>query len=359
MEKVIVIDWLDKYGGAERVIRYLDQIFSFDKMYTLINIMKEDDLDKIQNYHKRPVIDTVLRKIGPRFRWFFPTYFGLIKSLKIDKDVDLIISSSHSVAKGVQKSNPNQIHISYFQQRNNNYIWDEPDLYLGKFKYVLAPLLYFLRKLDLKQAKNPDYIISNSIYTQQWVKKRYNRDSEVVYPPIDFSVFTPSYTKDDYYVVVGRLATIKKFDLVIKAFNTNGKPLIIIGDGDEAAYLKSIAKDNIKFLGFLESSEINPILNQAKAFIQMGVEGFGIAPVEAQYCGTPVIGYGFGALLETVIDQQTGILFNQQTEKALNDAIIKFEQISFDYEMIHHHAKKFSIESFNQNILACVKQLTD
>lgn len=351
MKKVIIIDWLDKYGGAERVIKYLDQIFEFDKMYTLVNLMSQSDLKKLKNNTDTQVVDTGLRKAGKRFRWFYAIFFYLIKTIKIDKDVDLIISSSHSIAKGIRKTNDNQMHISYFQHRNNNYIWDEVDTYLGRYKSLLYPLILLLRKLDYQQAQQPDYIISNSKFVQEWVKETYNRESVVVYPPVDFKFFNFEPEKGDYYVAIGRLATIKRFDLIVKAFNKNKKKLIVIGDGEESDSLKSMANDNIQFLGFLGSQEINYYIKKAKGFIQMGIEGFGIAPLEAQYCGTPIIAYGKGALLETVIENKTGIFFYNQTEEDLNKAIVNFENQKFDYEFIHLHAKQFSIENFKNNIL--------
>jgi glycosyltransferase involved in cell wall biosynthesis len=351
MKKVIVIDWLDKYGGSERVIRYLDQILNFDTYHTLINIMDKNDIEKITNSKPRTIIDTKLKVFGSKFRLLYFSFFSLIKQIKIDSNVEVIISSSHCVAKGIKKTNPNQIHISYFQARNNNYIWDEADLYLGKFKPLFMPLLKVLRKWDVKQAQGPDVIIANSIFVQNWVKNTYKRDSFLVYPPVDFSTFNFSDKKDDYYVAVGRLVQIKKFDIVIKAFNQNKKKLYIIGDGVELAYLKSITtNENIVFLGFLESGQINEYLKHAKGFIQMGIEGFGIAPVESQYCGTPVLAYAEGAVLETVIDKKTGIFFNEQDPDILNKAITDFEKINFDYHYIHGHAKQFSIENFKKNI---------
>lgn len=350
MKKIIVVDWLDKYGGAERVIAYLDQVFQFDKMYTLINLMNKNDLEKLTNNKPRLIVDTKLRWFGKKFRWIYPIFFGVIKTINIDPDTDLIISSSHSIAKGVKKTRKDQLHISYFQHSNNNYIWGQIDVYLGKYKYALYPLIKILRKLDYKQAQNPDYIICNSKFVQKWTKETYNRDSVVIYPPVDFDNFDFNDQKEDYYIIIGRLATIKRFDIVIKAFNKLGKRLIVIGDGEESSYLKQIAGNNIEFLGFLESSQINNYLNKAKAFIQMGVEGFGIAPLEAQYCGTPVIGFGEGALLETVITDKTGIFFYEQSTEALIKSIEEFEGKTFNYSEINQHARKFSIDNFKKNI---------
>lgn len=350
MKKIIVIDWLDKYSGSERVITYLDQIFKFDKMYTLINQMSEEDLNKLKNGRSIKVEDTVLRFSKSKFRWFYFLFFYLIKTIKIDQDVDLIISSSHSIAKGVKKTNKNQLHISYFQNKNNNYIWDEIDLYFGKTKYFLLPIIYLLRKLDILQAQKPDVIICNSVFTKNWVKEKYNRDSFVIYPPIDFTPFDFTPIKEEYYITIGRLAKIKKLDLVVKAFNINKKKLIIVGDGEELQYLKSISNNNIVFTGFLTSNEINNYLKHARGYIQMGIESFGIAPLEAQYCGTPVIAFKNGAILETVIEDKTGVFFENQSIEDLNNAINRFEKIKFDYDFINNHSKSFSIDNFKEKV---------
>ena len=271
--------------------------------------------------------------------------------MKVSPEVDYFISSSHSIAKGVTKSRKDQIHISYFQARNSNYIWDEIDLYFGKSKYLFYPLLLILRKIDIKQAQKPDYIISNSKFVQQWVKKTYNRESIVIYPPINFENFELVKHKSDYYVIVGRMASIKRFDVVIKAFNQNKKKLIVIGDGEKLDDLVRLStSDNIHFFGFLESKLVGEYICKAKAFIQVGIEGFGIAPLEAQACGTPVIAFAKGGVVETVIDKQTGVFFDEQTEESLNFAINEFEELQFDQTLIRNHALSFSHEVFEKKM---------
>lgn len=351
MKKAIIVDWLDKYGGAERVIAKINQIFQFDEVYTLTNIMRKEDFVELFPQKKIRVHDTFLRVFKKKFRLFYFIFFWVIKRIKISSEIDYFISSSHSVAKGITKSRKDQIHISYFQARNSNYIWDEVDLYLGKTKYFFYPLLLLLRKIDVKQAQKPDYIVSNSIFVQKWVKKTYNRDSTVIYPPINFENFKLVKHKSDYYVIVGRMASIKRFDVVIKAFNQNKKKLIVIGDGEKTDELKKLSNsDCIIFLGFLESQKVSDYISKAKAFIQVGVEGFGIAPLEAQACGTPVIAYAEGGVLETVINNKTGVFFKEQTEESLLDAIHKFEQLQFDHRAMREHALSFSQEIFEKKM---------
>lgn len=350
MKKALIVDWLDKYGGAERVIGAFERIFSFDITYTLTNIMLPDDLKKIYPQGNPQIRETAIKKLGRKFRMSFFVFHYFINRITIDNDVELIISSSHAIAKGIRKSNPKQLHISYFQARNFNYIWSDYELYFGKYRYLIFPIVYFLRKIDLKQAKNPDYIVSNSIFVQQWVKEKYQRDSIVIYPPVALHNFPLQEQKEEYYVAVGRLVSVKRFDLAIKVFNENKKRLIIIGDGDQAKNLRKMAGPNITFTGFLDSKEVGNYIRNAKGFIQTGIEGFGIAPIEAQSCGTPVVAFAKGGVLETVINNKTGIFFYNQTVTDLSRAITDFESTAFDPNLIRAHALTFSSERFEVEI---------
>jgi len=357
MRKVIVVDWLDTYGGAERVIKSLYSIFSFDKCYTLINIMSKNNQNKIFSKHPAIIKETTLKHCGSKFRWFFILFHFLIDKIKIDQSADIIISSSHSVAKGVKKSRKNQLHISYFQARNFKYIWADYKLYFGKFSFLVLPIIKLLRRADIHQSRNPDYIISNSNYVKEWVKDTYNRDSEVIYPGVDLSKFNLKTEKKEFYVTVGRLEPYKRFDLIVDAFNETGKKLIIIGDGSQLKQLNKRAKHNIEFRGFLESEEVFNYISEAKGFVHAGIEDFGIAPIEAQACGTPVIGYNKGGLKETVIHNKTGILFEQQSYDSIIEALVEFEKVRFNYKEVREHALKFSSERFEEEFKTKVEKL--
>ncbi|EHO15486.1 glycosyltransferase [Myroides odoratimimus] len=352
MKKALVVDWYDKYGGAERVVAILNKEYSFDETYTMVNVMSENDLNKIYTLQNRKIITSSLQIFGKFFRVLFPLFPFFIRKLKVDSDIEMIISSSHCVAKGIRKSRKEQVHFSYFQARNFKYIWEEAALYFGVFTPLFTPLFRFLQKQDYKQAQLPDYIIVNSKFVQQWVKKNYNRDSIVIYPPVNTEKFNLCIDKEDYYVTVGRLVEYKRFDVIVKAFKDNGKRLVIIGDGSMKKKLETIAIDsqNIEFKGFLESEDVYKYISRAKGFIHAGVEDFGIAPLEAQACGTPVIAYGQGGVLETVIDGVTGVLFEEQTEVSLNKAIQFFERIEFDLNLVRQNAMRFSENNFVKNI---------
>ena len=351
MKKALVVDWLDKYGGAEKVIQALETSVNFDEIHCLVNIMNASELNKMFP-NKQQIKTTFLQNFGSKFRFLYPFFFKTIKKLKISNDVNLIISSSHSVAKGVKKSNQNQIHISYFQAPNSNYIWQDAPLYFKKIYPLVKWVLPVFRKRDYTDAQNPDFIICNSKFVQNWVKINYKRESTVIYPPVNLNDFPLKEVKQDFYVIAGRMATIKRFDLVIEAFNISKKRLIVIGDGEELKDLKNIATSpNIEFLGFQNVDVLSDYLQNAKAFIQMGVEGFGIAAIEAQSCGTPVICYKKGGIIETVTENKTGLFFTEQNAESLNKCVEKFEKKNWNHKEIHAHAQQFSDKKFHENIL--------
>lgn len=246
------------------------------------------------------------------------------------------------------------MHISYFQAPNANYIWDEAPVYFGKAYPLIKPLLYLLRKKDRKHGQRPDYIIANSVFVQNWVKEKYNRESIVIYPPVNLTHFNLKKEKEEYYIAVGRIAHIKRFDVLIEAFNQNKKRLIVVGEGDLLDTLKKKAGSNISFKGFIDNEMIGDLLGSAKAFIQTGIEGFGIAPLEAQACGTPVIAYRKGGVVETVIEDETGVFFDEQTADSLNKAIRLFESKTFNPELISEHAHQFSEERFKEEVTSFV-----
>lgn len=346
MKKALVVDWLDKYGGAERVISVLHKTFQFDEIYALANVMREEDLAKIYQQQPREIHTTFLQKFGKYFRSAFFLMHNQMEKLTVDKDVKLIVSSSHAVAKGIQKTTENQVHISYFQARNFKYIWEDQDLYFGKWSKMLTPLIKRLQKKDIEQAQYPDYMIANSHFVRQWIKEKYNRDSQVIYPPTDLHRFPLCQQKEDYYVAVGRLEPYKRFDIVVEAFNQTGKKLVIIGDGSQKNKLRKSAGKNIVFTGFLNSDEVCSYMSKAKGFVHAGIEDFGITAVEAQSCGTPVIAFNQGGMKETIIEGKTGVTFSETTPENLNQALEQFEKLPFDYQAIHLHAQKFSEERF-------------
>lgn len=360
-EEVLVVDWLDLYGGAEKVISEIDKIYEFDKVYTLVDVRKESQ--KAKFFKNDPiVVSTKLQILGKYFRYALPLFPFFIKSIKIDRGYKLIISSSHNIAKGVRKSSPDQTHISYIQSRNLKYIWDEEqiDLYFGKLKFLINPFINYLRKYDIKSAQQPDLLIANSEYQKEWIKEHYGRESVVVYPPVDLTQFQFYPDKQDYYVSVGRFAKMKRFDVLIDAFNQMpDKKLVLIGDGELMSDFKKKAGPNIIFPGFLPSDKVYNYVKKAKAAIYVGIEDFGIAAVEAQACGTPVIAYKVGGTSETIINEETGLHFSEQSAEGIIRAVNKFGKLRFDFQKISRHAQNFDKELFITNFREIINKVRE
>ena len=349
MKKILIVDWLDKYGGAERVLTVLNKHFDFDKCFTLINKMSNGDLNRVFYGKKIEIVESNLRLVKSEFRYLFFLFPFFISRFKSNDNDAIIISSSFSVAKGFKKQS-NQTHICYYQARNQRYIWDDENIYFTRIqKIILSPLLYILRKIDINHSRRPDFIIANSLFVKDWIKNNYNIDTPVIYPPVDTKLFKLQKNKEDYFITTARLEPYKRVDLLVKAFNKTQETLYVVGDGSMKKRLKRIANQNIRFFDFLEPNKVMKLVSKAKAFVHAGKEDFGIAPVEAQSCGTPVIAYNLGGLSETVIDGKTGILFNAQSTDAILDALTRFKQTEFNFEKISEHAEQFSEENFIMN----------
>lgn len=359
MKNILVVDWLDKYGGAERVVSAITNALSFDKCHMLINVMKQSDASKVFSGKDIQIKETNLKYFGKNFRYFFFLFSYFLKEMKIEKDTNLIISSSFSVAKGVRKTSKKQLHICYYQARNQRYLWDNKGIYFSKLiRAFLSPVLAILKRIDIDQSKNPDYIIANSRYIQNWIKQNYKRDSFLIHPPVDINKFPVIKEKENYYVTAARLEPYKRIDLLVSAFNKLNDELIIIGSGSQKKKLMDKANANIKFIDYASSEIVHSTVGKAKAFLHAGLEDFGIAPVEAQACGTPVIAYGKGGVLETVIEGSTGILFFEQTPEAILKAIKRFNQTKFDSIKLRENAERFSRHIFEKKFKSYVLNKT-
>ena len=279
------------------------------------------------------------------------------------REYDLVISSSHALAKGVITS-PDQIHISYVHTPMR-YAWDQMHTYLTQsklsklgFEIPIRIMLYKLREWDFYSSQRLDYIIANSNFTAKRIKKYWGLESEVIHPPVDVERFNYKEERDNFYLSVNRLVPNKRIDLLIKSFNQLNLPLLIIGDGPERLKLEKIAKPNIRFLGKKSDLEVVNYMSRCKAFVYAGVEDFGIAPVEAMASGSPIIAFGKGGILDTVNcllkskpnQLSNGILFKRQTAIDIIDTINWFEDKKiwkkFDPQDLNNYAKNFSSKNF-------------
>ncbi|APY08492.1 glycosyl transferase family 1 [Winogradskyella sp. J14-2] len=355
MKKALIHDWYYINGGAEKVIHSFNNIWDDFNHYAIVDFLNYKDRAYILN--GKTVNTSFIQNLPTarsnhrKFLQFFPY---AIEQFDLS-DYDLILSSSASVAKGVL-THQNQLHVCYCHSPMR-YAWDLYHQYLkesnfGYLKKIYAKrVLHKVRIWDVINSNRVDVFVANSNYISGRIKKIYNREAKVIYPPVDVQKFTLEKSKSDYYFTASRMVPYKKIELIVRAFNRMpSKKLIVAGAGPELKKIKAIAKENIELLGFIEDEILTRYMSEAKAFVFAAEEDFGIVPVEAQACGTPVIAYNKGGTNETVINQKTGVLFNKQTEKEIIDAVTRFETLEFSHELVRENALRFSKERFEKEM---------
>jgi len=365
MKIAIVCDWLVQLGGAEKVLEQLLLCFPHADLFAVIDFVPESQRGFLQG---KTVQTTFIQKCpfaSTRYRSYLPLMPLAIEQLDVSH-YDVVLSTSHAVAKGVL-TGPNQIHISYIHTPMR-YAWDLQHQYLketglhSKWRGWLAR--YFLHRLriwDYRSSVNIDHIIANSEFIARRIKKTYGRESRVIYPPVDLTRFTPLAEKKNFYLTASRLVPYKRVDLIVKAFSEMpDKELIVIGDGPEFNKIKKLAGKNIRMLGYQSDNVLISYMQRASAFVFAAEEDFGLVPVEAQACGTPVIAYGKGGVLETVSDlsseKPTGVFYKEQTVAAICDAVQVFEENAgkFMQENCVGNAARFSTGAFREKIMGLV-----
>lgn len=358
MKVVILHDWLTGFRGGERVLEALCELYPDAPIYTLIH-KKGSTSELIESKEIHTSFLNLIPGIYKQYRKFLPIMPLAASMLRIKHDADLVISSSHCVIKGVKKPK-GSVHISYIHSPMR-YIYDQFENYFGSASWPIKTIAKLIRPYltwwDKKSNQNVDYMIANSNFVKERIQKYYKRSARVIHPFVDLQDFKEvqlnPIEKKDFYLMVTAFAPNKRVDLAIKAFNKNKLPLRIIGGGseEEETRLKTIAEDNIKFLGKVSREEVIKNYAQAKAFIFPGVEDFGITPLEALAAGTPLIAYKKGGVLETqTVD--TAMFFSQPTETDLSKAISNTKH--FDRKKLIERAESFSKEKFKNNILSYV-----
>lgn len=329
---VVVHDWLESYTGSERILEQILRALDEPELMCLLDVLPPERRHGLP----RPVATSFLARwpgARKRFRWFLPFMPTAIESLDVSR-YGLVVSSSHAVAKGVL-TRPDQLHVAYLHQRNLKYCYDERALYRSRFAAVnvLQEVgMTAVRTWDAIASRRPDVTVAISRYVADWHKHRHGVDSTVIYPPVDVDYFVRSYREDKlpFYVMVSRLEPYKRADLVVEAFNRLGREVYLLGDGSQRRQLERRAAPNVRFLGYQPPDVIARYLSQAQAFIFPSREDFGIAPLEAQACGTPVLAYAAGGALETIrgLDHEapTGVFFPEQSVEALIAAVTTFEE---------------------------------
>jgi glycosyltransferase involved in cell wall biosynthesis len=357
MKIAIVHDYLNQYGGAERVVEALHELFPEAPIYTSVYLPAE-----MPESFTRMDIRTSFMQRFPWMKRHFKKYLMFFPKAIESFDFtgyDLILSSSSGWAKGA-KHNAGCLHICYCYTPMR-WVWSyqryiERENIPKLAEIILKYYIKRLKKWDLQTNSRVDRFVAISKLIQDRIMNSYNRDSVVIYPPVETSRFTIAEKLGDYYLLVSRLNTYKRVDIVIQAFNQLGLPLVVIGEGPDKAHLEKIAKPNIKFLGRVSDTVVNEHCAQCQAFIFPGEEDFGIAPVEAMAGGRPVVAYAAGGALETVVDGLTGVFFKEQTPAAIVEAVKKMQKISCDSRQIRNHALQFDKKVFKQKLSAYIEK---
>lgn len=361
MKIAIVHDWLVTYAGAERVLAVLCATWPEADLFSVIDFLSDEDRACIGGKHATTTFIQQLPKARTHYQKYLPLMPLAIEQLDMSA-YDLVISSSHAVAKGVL-TGPNQLHISYVHSPIR-YAWDLQHQYLHEsslekgFKAKLARmLLHYMRMWDQRTASGVDEFIANSHFIGRRINKSYRRESTVIYPPVDTRQFTLYAEKDDFYLTASRLVPYKRIPMIVEAFSRMpDKQLIVIGAGPEFEKARELASDNVTLMGYQSFAVLLHYMQRARAFVFAAEEDFGIAPIEAQACGTPVIAYGKGGVLETVrgIDhpEPTGVFYAHQTPESLIAAVEEFESEAHLIcpDNCRASAERFSTERFKQEI---------
>jgi glycosyltransferase involved in cell wall biosynthesis len=349
----VVHDWLVNYSGAERVLEQILNIFPDADIYSTVDFLPDELRWYIKNKKAKTTFIQRMPFAKKKYRVYLPLMPFAIEQLDVT-GYDIVISSSYAVAKGVITT-VNQLHICYCHSPIR-YAWDLYHQYLHESKlnrgfrgFFAKMILHYIRIWDFSTSARVDHFIANSSYVAKRIRKTYQREAVVIYPPVNITAFALEEKKGDYYLVASRMVPYKKIDLIVEAFSKMPeKKLIVVGDGPDYKKVKSKAAPNTIILGHVPHEDLRKYMAEAKAFIIAADEDFGITAVEAQACGTPVIAYAKGGVRDSVIENQTGVFFEEQTIESLSEAIVRFENLAnlLPAAQIRNNALKFGIEEF-------------
>ncbi len=361
MKIAIVHDWLVTYAGAERVLSALLKIWPDADLFSVIDFLSDEDRAHLGGKHAQTTFIQHLPKARTRYQQYLPLMPLAIEQLDLS-GYELVISSSHAVAKGVL-TGPDQLHISYVHSPIR-YAWDLQHQYLneaglshGLKSKMARMILHYMRMWDQRTAAAVDEFIANSHFIGRRIDKAYRRPSTVIYPPVDTRGFDLQTQKQEYYLTTSRMVPYKRVPMIVEAFRAMpDKHLIVIGDGPEMEKCQALGAANVSLLGYQPFGALREYLRNAKGFVFAAEEDFGISPVEAQACGTPVIAFGRGGTLETVHgldhEQPTGVFYHQQTAGAIIAGIHEFEANAHRItpQACRENAERFSTERFEREM---------
>ena len=360
MELVLVHDWLNQMGGAEAVLETLAQMYPRAPIYTSI-YWRDEMPPAYLNWDIRPLWLNRAPRIYEKHQQYLPLYPLAWSALRLSR-YQVVLSNKSGFCHGVRTRDKQRsaLHVCYCLAPTR-YVWTFDEYARSEglsaaLRLALKPLVAALRRWDYRAAQRVDHFIAISTEIQRRIQRYYRRDSEIIYPPVDLRRFAPQRDTGDYYLIVSRLIPYKRIDLAIEAFNRLGLPLIIAGSGRDTARLEKLAQPNVRFLGRVPDADLPDLMARCKAFIFPGNEDFGITPVEAEASGRPVIAYGAGGALDTVIDGVTGVHFAEQRVESIVAALERFNTLKFDPAAIRRHAETFSTETFKQRLAAFIEE---
>ena len=361
LKVAVVHDWLTQKGGAEGVLEEILHLFPQADLHCVVDFLPEADRGFLGG---RPVKTTFIQGLPfarKRYRSYLPLMPIAIEQFDL-KDYDLVLSSSYAVAKGVI-TDPSQVHVSYVHSPMR-YAWDMQHRYLheagikkGLRSIIARSILHYMRIWDTRTVNGVDMFLANSEFIAGRVRKTYGRPATVIYPPVDTDNYTPGTERGDFYLTASRMVPYKCIPMIVEAFKgMPDKTLIVIGEGPDMERARQAAGPNVQFLGYQSRAVLTDHMQRAKAFVFAAEEDFGIVPVEAQACGTPVIAFGKAGSLETVRGRpgpkRTGVYFLRQTPEAIREAVEEFERSAstITAEACRQHAETFSITRFRAQL---------
>ncbi|MDD5555678.1 MAG: glycosyltransferase [bacterium] len=345
----LVHDWLNGMRGGEKILEVLCELFPDAVIHTLMC-----ERERLSPAIARMEIRTsCLQRLPLRrahYRWYLPLFPALVERFDLH-DFDLVVSTSHCVAKGARAPRT-ALHVCYCLTPMR-YIWYFGDEYFGRWGWrrrLAEPFFASLRRWDVRSAKRVDRWIAISRHVADRIERVYGARSEIIYPPVDAAFFTPGGAPGAYHLAVSALVPYKRLDIAVRAFNALRLPLVIVGEGPERRGLESLAGPTVTFRGWLPDAEVRELYRGCRAFVFPGEEDFGITPLEAQACGRPVIAYARGGALETVRDGETGILFREQSPEALAGAVREASRRAFDPAAARANALSFDRARFRETL---------
>jgi glycosyltransferase involved in cell wall biosynthesis len=357
MKTAIVHDWLNGMRGGEKVLEALIELFPQATIHTLFYQRGQVSAA----IARQKIATSWMNRVPGVYRHYknlLPLLPAALKSFDFS-DFDLVLSSSHAVAKAVTA--PNGIHLSYCHTPMR-YLWDSDCGYAMRphQRLALDAIRGRLQRWDRETARHVDHFIANSKFVQGRLRQYYDRDSNVIHPPVDTGFYTPSgeTTREDFYLAAGAMVSYKRFDVILEAFRRSGKRLLVAGNGPDFKRLQHLAGPNVRFLGWVHDSELRDLYRRARAFVFAAREDFGIMPVEARACGCPVLAFAEGGAVETIRDGVSGVLFPAQEPEAILWAIARFEDRCWSNDQVRSGVEEFSRERFKEQIRRFIEEKT-